>query len=197
MSSPQVRPASPLAVLALCASVAACPDTSSQLCPPGSKAVGSYTLALAFQPGNPDECRVTSSADGGPLDASLGLTPAPRTAALCIAPDGGGATLYLAVEQPAGATVNAAPLGDGGTFSFTNASTVSTSACGCAIVVTETLSGQLHPPGGDGGVTYDPDAGLGPVAGFTGTTVDQVDGGPECHCPMPCSLDYALTGTRQ
>lgn len=187
----------PLAFLALCGLASGCPDTASQLCPTGSKAVGSYTLSLAFQPGNADECRVTSSPDGGALDASLGTNPSPRSSALCIAPDGGGAVLYLAVEQPAGPTVSGSPLGDGGTFSFTNTATVTTSACGCSLSVTETIAGQLHPPGGDGGVAYDPDAGLGPVAGFSGTTVDKLAGGADCHCPMPCSLDYVLTGTRQ
>lgn len=199
MKPATIRKLEPAAVLALCWLCAGCPDTASQLCPPGSKSVGSYTLALTFQPGNADECRVTSSVDGGPLDASLGTTPAPDNSALCVSSDdAGGATLYLAVEQPTGTSVKQGPLGDGGTFSFTGSTVSNTTACGCTLSITEIVSGQLQPPGGDGGVTYNPDAGLSPVGGLAGTVVDVLDGGAECRCgPRPCSLDYALTGTRQ
>jgi hypothetical protein len=184
----------------LCALCAGCADNTTQLCPSNSTSVGAYTLSLAFQPGSPDECRITRSADGGSLDASLATTPAPRDSALCISSDGGAPTLILAVRASTGPLVLESPLGDGGTFVFTNTPPpvqASFTACACTLLVTETIQGQLLPASGDGGVTYTPDAGLSPVRGYSGTFVDTVDGGPECRCTMPCAERYSMTGTRQ
>jgi hypothetical protein len=184
----------------LCALCAGCTDNTSQLCPSSSTSVGAYTLSLAFQPGSPDECRITRAADGGSLDASLATTPAPRDSALCISSDGGPPTLILAVRASTGPLVLESPLGDGGTFVFTNNPPpvqASFTACACTLLVIETIQGQLLPASGDGGVTYTPDAGLSPIRGYSGTFTDTVDGGPECRCTMPCAQRYSMTGTRQ
>ena len=185
----------------LCALCAGCIDNTTQLCPSNSTSVGSYTLSLAFQPGSPDECRITKSADGGSLDASLATTPGPRDSALCISSsDGGSPTLILAVRASTGPLVLESSLGDGGTFVFTNIpppTQPSFTACACTLQVTETIQGQLLSASGDGGVTYTPDAGLSPIQGYSGAFIDALDGGPECRCPMPCALRYSMTGTRQ
>lgn len=192
-----------LAVL-FCALCAGCTDNTTQLCPSNSTSVGSYTLSLAFQSGSSDECRITKAADGGPLDASLAANPVPRDSALCVAADGGTdggvVTLYLAVRASPSPVVSESPLGDGGTFAFPPRQSTfapADTACSCTLLVTETVQGQLLPASGDGGVTYSPDAGLSPIIGYSGTLADAVNGGPECHCQMPCTLRYSMTGTRQ
>jgi hypothetical protein len=108
--------------------------------------------------------------------------------------------LILAVRAATGPLVLESPLGDGGTFVFTNYPPPiqpTFTACACTLLVTETIQGQLLPASGDGGVTYTPDAGLSPVRGYSGTFTDTVDGGPECRCTMPCAERYSMTGTRQ
>jgi hypothetical protein len=172
---------------------AGCPDKLAQLCPEGSKSAGSFTLALKFQTGQPDECRViTPLADGGSLDASLAITPAPRDSALCVAAGDAGPILYLALTD----SVRSSPLGDGGSFTFTSSTQVDSTACICSLFLNETIVGQLI-AAGDGGIAYTPDGGLTAVGGYSGVVTDAIDGGPGCRCNMPCSLRYDLTGTKQ
>jgi hypothetical protein len=172
---------------------AGCPDKLAQLCPDGSKSAGSFTLALKFQTGQPDECRViTPLADGGSLDASLANTPAPRDSALCVAAGDAGTILYLALSD----SVRSSPLGDGGSFTFTSSTVIENTACVCPVTLSETIAGQLT-AAGDGGIAYTPDGGLTAVVGYAGVVTDAVDGGPGCRCPMPCSLRYDVTGTKQ
>jgi hypothetical protein len=185
------RPAA--CVLALVAAVSVgCPDNIAQLCPAGSKSAGTFLLGLTFQPGAADECRVNKTLDGGPADASLAATsPTPRDSAICVAQGDGGATVFLALAD----SVRSSPLGDGGSFTFTTSTIVDNSACACSLTVSETITGALV-SASDGGITYDPDAGLSPIRGYAGAVVDGVDGGPQCHCNVPCSLRYNMTGTK-
>lgn len=174
---------------------AGCADNVAQLCPPGSKPAGSFSLALKFQTGQPNECRILSAADGGAADASLATTPSPRDSAICVSASDAGALLYLALSD----SVRTSPLGDGGSFTFTSSTQVDNSACACPITVSETIVGQLA-GSGDGGVTYNADGGLSAISGYSGVVadaVDAIDGGPACRCNVPCSLRYDLTGTKQ
>ncbi|GAC1347901.1 MAG: hypothetical protein NVS2B9_14010 [Myxococcales bacterium] len=183
-------------LLTLCAVLhAGCADNVAQLCPPGSKPAGSFSVALTFQAGRADECRVIAAADGGAIDASLATTPSPRDSALCFADGDAGPILYLALSD----SVRASPLGDGGSFTFTSSTQVEKSACSCPLNVDETISGQLA-GSGDGGVVYSSDGGLSPIRGFSGVVADAVsspDGGPPCRCNVPCALRYDLAGTKQ
>jgi hypothetical protein len=174
---------------------AGCPDNIAQLCPAGSKSAGSFTLGLKFQTGLPDECKITSLPDGGTLDASVSLatTPAPRDSALCVSDSDAGPVLYLALSD----SLRSSPLGDGGAFTFTSSTTVANTACVCSLSLTETIAGQLSATG-DGGITYTPDGGLTAVGGYSGVVTDAVDGSvPDCHCNVPCTLRYDVTGTKQ
>ena len=178
--------------------LAGCPSGVGQLCPPGTKSVGSFSVALNFQTGHPDECRVTSDTDGGPLDASIATTPAPQNGAVCIGPDGGQVIVTLAVDEAGGVAQNSGVLGDGGTFTFNGVPTVvPNTACICTPQLIETITGRLLPASPDGGISWDPDAGLSPISGFTGLVTDALDGGPDCHCNVPCTLYFGLVGTKQ
>lgn len=191
------RPAVPLlAALLAAAGLAGCPETFfSQTCPTGSKNEGTFTTTFSDTFGA-KECRVTADADGGPADASLRNTPSTFSATLCsqAGADGGPPVLYMATGT---GLPRQSPIGDGGTFAFTSANTVTGTICICAIEVKETISGTLLPASGsDAGVTYDADAGLESLRGFTAALVDEVDGGSSCHCNVPCTIEYRLDGVR-
>lgn len=186
-----------LAALLAAAGLAGCPETFfNQTCPTGAKNEGTFTTSFTPTTGA-KECRVTADADGGPADAALGVTPSAFSATLCsqAGADGGPPVLYMAAGS---GLPRQSPIGDGGTFVFSSANTVTGTTCICAIEVKETITGTLLPASGsDAGVAYDPDAGLDSLRGFTAALVDEVDGGPSgCHCNVPCTIEYRLDGVR-
>lgn len=196
------RRAAPLAVLiALGAAVAACPDTLAALCPADTRQEGIYTVVLTPDSGA-NECKITGDGDGGSLDASLFATnPAPTfSAALCSSRfDDGGARVWLAIAAP---QQRWSPLGPGGTFTWSTATTFVETHCSCPIYVQEQIVGRLLPAQDDGGTDLG-DAGLPPLKGFTAQVSDMVDaGGPApdggpCLCNLPCTTNFDLTATKQ
>lgn len=185
-------------LFALALGVVACPETFSQTCPKGSHDEGTFTASFAAVTANPDECRITKDADGGPIDGGT-LSSAPQSfqTTLCSqALADGGALLYMAV----GASVlpRVSEVGPGATFTFTSQATVTGTKCVCAIDVAETISGTLLPSSGaDGGAAYDSDAGaFEPLKGFNSRVVDAVDGGAGCRCNVPCNIQYTLNAAK-
>jgi hypothetical protein len=188
-----------LCLAAVAFTAAGCPDTLSQLCPAGSQQAGVFNTTLTFNAADPQQCYY--GVDGGVPDASLAATGAdagPETFSSVICsgfdPNDGGPLVYLALPQ----IVRASTLGPGGTFSFSTSSLVTGTACGCNILVEETIAGQLTPTVADTPVQVNIDGGLPSISGFTGTVVDLVDGGDDagvsCSCNLPCDLQYTLSG---
>ncbi len=196
-----LRALAPLLVLAAIALTAAgCPDSLSQLCPANSQQAGVFNTTLTFNAADPAQCYYAP--DGGIPDASLAATgadagPETFTAVICSGFDvnDGGPLVYLALPS----MVWNSPLGDGGTFNFNTTSLVGGTACGCNILVDETIAGQLQPTALDASVQLSADGGLPSLSGFTATVVDQIDGGDDagvaCSCNVPCDLQYTFSGT--
>jgi hypothetical protein len=187
-----VRKLSPLFALFL----AACPETVGQQCPPNSLAIGNYSLAFAGLHAA-DECRVVVGPDGGPADASMAADDGgTKSATLCSGADGdGGTLLYLAI--PGKGQRLSTFFTDGG-FHFTGASPpTSGTACVCPVGVDETFDGILT-GAWDGSFPLGTDGGLPLVTGLQGTLVDHLTSSATsgCLCNPPCSVSYAVTGTR-
>ena len=175
--------------------VAGCPEIIGQQCPPQSAAVGQYSLALQGEH-PPDECKVRL--DGGiviPLAVDDGGT---QSATLCVgAAQDGGFKLYLAV--PTKGTRPSDLLPDGGFLFVSGSPPTEGTPCICPVRIDETFGGFLT-GAWDGGLSLQPDGGLPPITGLSGTLVDQLTSTPTpqppCVCNVPCSLTYAITGTR-
>ncbi len=189
--------------LAACAALAlttiGCPDNLARLCPAGSVQAGVFNTSLVYAPPatDTDQCIISRDAiDGGPADASLASRPQTFSSVICTAVDvDGGPIVYLALPT----LVRASTLGDGGTFSFSSVSLIGGTSCACNIYVTETISGRLVPSLPDASVALIGDAGLPPLAAFTGSVIDVIDAGDDagvpCNCNVPCDLQYSLTGS--
>lgn len=175
--------------------LAGCPETVGQSCPPSSYALGQYSLSFAVLDAG-STCTLTTTTDAGsttgPLAASDG---GQQTATICAgdATDGGG-SIYLVVPGKGSRKSDLLP--DAG-FSFVgHTDPTSGSACICAIAIDETFSGRLT-GAWDGGVPAQPDGGLPPITGLSGSLVDQLTTpGTGCACNVPCAVTYTVTGTR-
>lgn len=157
--------------------------------------MGQYALNLS---GEHPKGECMAQTDAGPLplavpDAgSVGAT-------LCFGKSGdGGPQLELVIAGKGMRTSDLFP--DGG-FQFVSPTTNPTGgiACGaaCLISIDEKLSGGLQTPG-DAGFALEPDGGLPPLTGFSGTLSDELTTPDvtQCSCNLPCAVSYAVSGTR-
>ncbi|HYZ90207.1 MAG TPA: hypothetical protein VE620_12985 [Myxococcales bacterium] len=176
----------------------ACSGSSSLSCPANTQPAGGFTLGLNLQH-TPDECVLTSQADGGPPPADASIVPGTQSqeSLLCAALTDGGPTLFMVVAN-SGLLRRSLVDADGG-FTFVSPTLVNAQTlCNCAADVDETIRGSLA-GAGDGGFTVVPDAGLvPPPTAISGTVVQSLtagvaDGG--CLCNAPCAEHYTLTGT--
>lgn len=183
-----------------CLLLAGCPESVGQQCPPFAAALGHYSLAFKGQhPAN--ECKLTTTVDGGAADASVttlltaddgGVT----LATLCAgAGTDGGPLLYLVAG---GKDLFSGRLDADGGFSILNTTgAAGGTACLCQVARDEAFVGTLT-AAGDGGVTRLSDGGLPSITGLAATLVDHLTT-PDtsgCACNLPCDVRYVITGTR-
>jgi hypothetical protein len=176
----------------------ACSGSSSLNCPANTQSAGGFTLALDLEH-TPDECVLTSQADGGPPPADASIVPGVQSqqSLLCAAVTDAGPTLFMVVANSG--LLRRSVLDTDGGFTFVSPTLVGAQTlCNCAADVDETIRGTLAGAGA-GGFTVVPDAGLvPPPITISGTVVqslraDPPDGG--CLCNIPCAEHYTLTGT--
>jgi len=180
-------------LLLLLVLLAACPDQSGGQCAPNTSLVGEYTLNRAANHDGGSECIATLDAGGTqPLardDAGvLGSTFCVGTAA------DGGPQLQLLIPGKGGARKSDL-LPDGGFHFVSDVVTAQGTACVCDVTDYETLDGYLL--SGSGPFTLRPDGGLPTITGIAATLIDHLaDSGPgtDCHCNLPCSISYAISG---
>jgi hypothetical protein len=177
----------PLALL-----LAACPEQVGQQCPPNTSVVGQYTLSLAAQR-VPGEC--TLSSDGGHLTVDQ---PSQGSTLCAGAGSDGGQQLILRVAGQSG--VRNSPLLPDGGFHFENdAGPATGTACGCNVIIVETLDGFLLTGAADAGFAPQPDGGLPLVTALSATLTDHLsptDPTQSCLCTFPCTVSYIIAGTR-
>lgn len=177
----------PLALL-----LAGCPEQIGQQCPPETSAVGQYTLSFSPQHDG-GECTLP---DGGSLTADH---PS-QAATLCARARGGdgGPRLDLIVSGQGG--VRESDLLPDGGFHFASDPIVAQgTACNCDATDTETLDGFLLTGVPDAGFALQPDGGLPPIVGLTATLTDHLtttSPSASCLCTFPCTITYAISGTR-
>jgi hypothetical protein len=178
--------------------LAGCPEEIGLSCPPGSTSVGQFVLNFAGQ--HPaGEC-VAISVDGG--DAGIGplalADGGEQSANVCFGlGDGGGPQISLVIPSKG---VRLSPLGDGGSFDFGNNNTAPTpgTGCICPVAISEDFAGNLVGLTPDAGFALQSDGGLPVVAGLNATVKDTLTAAADagCICNLPCTVTYAITGTR-
>jgi hypothetical protein len=172
--------------------LAGCPEQLGQQCPSNTIAIGQYALAFAGEHAS-NECKVTQ-ADGGktPLVADDGGT---RAATLCTANADGGVQLYLSIAGKG--QRSAQSFIDGGFRFLAHTDATPGTACVCSVAIDETFDGVLS-GAWDGSFPIQPDGGLPLVTGVSGTLVDLLSAPSNtgCACDIPCSVTYAVRGTR-
>jgi len=183
----------PLLALGL---LAACPEQLGQQCPPNTLSVGQYTLSYAGQH-PPNECIATQADGGGTPTPVAREDGGQQGATFCLGSrSDGGPQLSLMVAGKGGARTSDL-LPDGG-FHFTTHTGASGTACVCVVVIDETIDGYLQTTG-SGSVALQPDGGLPPITGVTGSLTDvlSIDAGTTgCLCNLPCPVTYGITGSR-
>jgi hypothetical protein len=193
-----LRKLSPVGAL-LVLLLAGCPEEVGLSCPPGATSVGQFVLNFAGQ--HPaGEC-VAVSVDGG--DAGIGPLAledgGEQSANVCfgLASDGG-PQVSLVIPSKG---VRFSSLGDGGSFDFTgNTAPTPGTGCICPVGISEDFAGNLVGLTADAGFALQSDGGLPVVAGLNATVKDTLTMGTAgdltCICSLPCTVTYAITGTR-
>jgi hypothetical protein len=178
--------------------LAGCPEQVGQQCPANTVAVGQYSINFAGQNDAGDACAV-AQADGGPPLTPVAIEGDAGTSfgALCYGTADGGQQIYLVIPNKG---VRQSALVDGG-FSFVGQTPPAPGlTCDCAIgLIVETFSGSLITTPPDQPFTQ-PDGGIPLVGGIVGSLVDTISapqGNTGCLCAVPCTVNYAITGTRQ
>lgn len=161
-------------------------------CPSGGTSLGTFMISYATVDGG-DTCVVSQSADGGPTDA--GLTMTPSSTALSVCATDGGSQVSL---QFSGQTARRVAL-DGGTFTLADsASNVTGSNCLCALNIAQRVSGRLQIADG-GTFAADGDGGYPDVTAIAGNfdeLFSAYNGTSGCACNLPCGAHWSMTGTK-
>ena len=187
-----------LAVLVL---LSGCPQSSAQQCPDRTVAVAQFTVVQTGQPDAGNAC-VQNEFDGGGIPLTL-VDGGASAAALCYGMGSKSTTqLYYVV---AGKGARASDVRADGGFHFTGHTDQTTGICeGCAVTIDESFDGHLQADPAGTPFVMPADGGRPPVTGLTGTLVDAVtsDAGvaltPDaggCHCNVPCTVTYSVTGS--
>ena len=174
--------------------LAACPDQSGGQCPPNTSLVGEYTLSFKANHDGGQECIATLDA-GGPQPLALDDAGV-KASTFCVgtAADGG-PQLQLLIPNKGARKSDLLP--DGG-FQFVSDTVLAQgTACVCDVNDSETFDGYLL--SGSGPFALRPDGGLPTITGIAATLIGQLalpngGSGTGCHCTLPCSFSYAITG---
>jgi hypothetical protein len=181
-------------LLLLMVLLAACLDQSGGHCPGNTSLVGEYTLNYKA---NHDAGECVAVLDAGTTQPLALDDAGVKASTLCVgtAADGG-PQLQLFVAGKGGARKSDL-LPDGG-FHFPNEIPgLQGTACVCDVDDSETLDGYLL--SGSGPFVLRPDGGLPTITGIVATLIDRLalpngGSGTACHCALPCSFSYSITG---
>src|SRR4051812_45875696 len=173
----------------------ACPDQSGQpSCPPGASLIGQYTLAFTALHDAGVECVATPDA-GKPIKLTSD-DAGTKGATLCLGSDGGLPELNFLVAGKSGVYKDV--IDPEGKFSFQSDPVIAQqTVCVCDVQDVQTFAGVLVAGTPDAGFALQPDGGLPPVTGLSATSIDSLSAaGTGCVCAFPCTVTYAVTGTR-
>ena len=169
-----------------------CPESIGQQCPARTVAVGQFNLALTGMHDAGTEC-VQTLADGGSQKFTQD-DGGSSAGALCYASSGPARQLYFVAPGKGARPSDLLP--DGG-FHFVGHTDPTTGICnGCAVTIDESFDGFIESGAAGAPFALQPDGGLPPVTGLSGTVVDSLasDAGG-CQCNVPCTISYSVSGS--